>query len=267
MPVLEKFEAENQFQNTRTGMKKIVNVIMGLSVFLLFSVEGTMAGTPIDNQIYASLLEKNVRHKSVDYDGFKKDESMLDTYLNILSRTDTTTLSGNDLFAFYINVYNAFTIKLVLSKYPGINSIKEIGGFFSNPWSKKFIPLNARTVSLDYIEHEILRPKFKDPRVHFAINCASKSCPKLLNKPYEGSILESQLDDQARDFINDKKNNYIKQDTLYISKIFKWFKEDFNDNPLSFIKRYADKDFKEALMSSNDKLNIAYLHYEWSLNR
>ncbi len=248
-------------------MQIIFKSIIGLSVLLLFFAEITLAASPIDNQIYASLLKQHVRHKSVDYDGFKTDENRLDEYLEILSQTDTATLSGNDLFAFYINVYNAFTIKLVLSKYPGINSIKEIGGFFSNPWSKKFIPLNARTVSLDYIEHEILRPKFKDPRVHFAINCASKSCPKLLDKPYEGSILEDQLDAQAREFINDKKNNFIKQDTLYISKIFKWFKEDFNDNPLSFIKRYADKDLKEALISSTDKLKIAYLHYEWSLNR
>jgi len=240
---------------------------MGLSVLLLFFAESTMAAPPIDNQIYASLLTQHVRDNRVDYDGFKKDESMLDEYLDILSQTDAATLSGNDLFAFYINVYNAFTIKLVLTKYPGINSIKEIGGFFSNPWNKKFIPLNARTVSLDYIEHEILRPKFKDPRIHFAINCASKSCPKLLNKPYEGSILEDQLDAQAREFINDKKNNFIKQDTLYISKIFKWFKEDFNDNPLSFIKRYADKDLKEMLVASENNLSIAYLHYEWSLNR
>jgi len=88
-----------------------------------------------------------------------------------------------------------------------------------------------------------------------------------LNKPYEGSILEDQLDAQAREFINDKKNNFIKQDTLYISKIFKWFKEDFNDNPLSFIKRYADKDLKEMLVASENNLSIAYLHYEWSLNR
>jgi len=248
-------------------MHKILKSIMGLSVLLLFFAESTMAAAPIDNQIYASLLTQHVRDNRVDYDGFKKDESVLDEYLDILSQTDAATLSGNDLFAFYINVYNAFTIKLVLTKYPGINSIKEIGGFFSNPWNKKFIPLNARTVSLDYIEHEILRPKFKDPRIHFAINCASKSCPKLLNKPYEGSILEDQLDAQAREFINDKKNNFIKQDTLYISKIFKWFKEDFNDNPLSFIKRYADKDLKEMLVASENNLSIAYLHYEWSLNR
>jgi len=156
-------------------MHKILKSIMGLSVLLLFFAESTMAAAPIDNQIYASLLTQHVRDNRVDYDGFKKDESMLDEYLDILSQTDAATLSGNDLFAFYINVYNAFTIKLVLTKYPGINSIKEIGGFFSNPWNKKFIPLNARTVSLDYIEHEILRPKFKDPRIHFAINCASKS--------------------------------------------------------------------------------------------
>ena len=97
--------------------------------------------------------------------------------LSILSKTDAQALSGSKRFSFYLNVYNAFTIKLVLTKFPGINSIKEVEGFFSNSWSKKFILIQGRRVSLDYIEHDILRPEFKDARVHFAINCASKSCP------------------------------------------------------------------------------------------
>ena len=221
----------------------------------------------IDNQIYASLLKKHVINNRVNYDGFKKNEQLLDEYLAILNRADVKSLSGNKLFAFYINAYNAFTIKLILTKYPGINSIKEIGNFFSNPWSKKFILLQGRTVSLDHIEHDILRPKFKDPRVHFAINCASKSCPPLRNEPYEGKTLENQLDDQARKFINDKKNNFIKEDTLFTSKIFKWFKEDFSNNPLLFIKRHASKELKEKLNSAGNNIKIYYLDYDWSLNR
>ena len=233
----------------------------------MFFANPCMATDTIDNQIYASLLKKHVINNRVNYDGFKKDKKLLDEYLAILSHTDTRSLSGNNLYAFYINVYNAFTIKLILTKYPGINSIKEIGGFFSNPWSKKFILLRGRTVSLDHIEHNILRPKFKDPRVHFAINCASKSCPALLNEPYEGKTLETQLDNQSRKFINDKKNNFIKEDTLFTSKIFKWFKEDFSDNPLLFIKRHASGDLKEKLNSSGENIKINYLNYDWSLNR
>ncbi len=237
----------------------------GLLFLLFFSRAGAMES--VDNQIYASLLKKHVKGKTVDYDGFKQDERLLDVYLSQLSNTRADTLSPNHKFAFYINAYNAFTIKLVLTRYPGINSIKEIGGFFSNPWSKKFITLKKKTVSLDYIEHKILRPEFKDPRVHFAINCASKGCPRLRDEPYEGDILDDQLDAQAREFINDERNTFIKADRLFISKIFKWFKDDFSGNPLSFIRRYASRELREKLNASGENMTIHYLDYDWSLNR
>lgn len=247
----------------QTGFKTIVIMLSG---FLLIAPQLAAKGS-VDNDIYAVLLKKHVANKRVNYDGFKTDENRLDQYLTILTQTDVKSLSRNDAFAFYINAYNAFTIKLILTKYPGINSIKEIGGFFSNPWSKKFIVLQKMTVSLDYIEHKILRPQFKDPRVHFAINCASKSCPQLLNKPYEGDILESQLNNQAKIFINDKHNNFFKDNTLFISKIFNWFKDDFSDNPLGFIRQYASGNLKEDLDTVRENIKIRYLDYDWSLNR
>ena len=238
-----------------------------IMVCSLFSGSFSLARDDIDNTVYALLLKKHVINKRVNYDGFKRDEALLDNYLTILSETDVKSLTGNRRFAFYINAYNAFTIKLVLTKFPGINSIKEIGGFFSSPWSKKFILLQGRRVSLDYIEHDILRPEFKDPRVHFAINCASKSCPSLLNEPYESSILESQLDNQAKKFINDPKNTFFKGDTLFISKIFQWFKKDFSDNPLLFIQQYASIKLKEKFNLQKGSMTIRYLDYDWSLNR
>jgi len=238
-----------------------------ITVLVLFSNSFSIAKGDVDNSIYALLLKKNVIDNRVYYDGLKKDEALLDKYLTILSNTDVKSLTGNRRFAFYINAYNAFTIKLILTRFPGINSIKEIGGFFSNPWSKKFILLQGRKVSLDYIEHDVLRPEFKDPRVHFAINCASKSCPPLLNAPYESNILENQLDNRARKFINDPKNTFFKGDTLFISKIFKWFKEDFSDNPLLFIQQYASIEIKEKLNLRKGSMTIRYLDYDWSLNR
>ncbi|NOX35708.1 MAG: DUF547 domain-containing protein, partial [Deltaproteobacteria bacterium] len=141
------------------------------------------------------------------------------------------------------------------------------GGFFSNPWSIKFISLQGRTVSLDHIEQDILRTEFKDPRVHFVINCASKSCPPLLNEPYEGRDLEDQLNTRAKEFINDKKNIFIKGNTLFTSRIFKWFEEDFSDNPLGFIKSFASGKLKEKLSASGKNIKIGYLSYDWSLNR
>ena len=250
-------------------MQKGLKYIAGLSVLFLFFTGHTMALAKegANDHIYSLLLKKYVTNKSVNYDGFKKDEKLLDEYLAILSSTNVKLLSKKSLFAFYINAYNAFTIKLVLTKYPGINSIKEVGNFFSNPWNKKFILLQGKTITLDHIEHKILRPKFKDPRIHFAINCASKSCPPLRNEPYKEGTLESQLNDQTRKFINDKKNTFIKKNTLFISKIFKWFETDFSDNPILFIKRYAFEELKEKLDSSGKNIKISYLNYDWTLNR
>jgi hypothetical protein len=236
------------------------NRILIFSILILFFTGHAMANENIDNSIYASLLKKHVHKNRVNYDGFKKDEKLLDEYLAVLSRIDANSLNRNARFAFYINVYNANTIKLILTKYPGINSIKEIGGFFSNPWKQKFISLKKRIVTLDHIEHGILRPEFKDPRVHFAINCASKSCPPLRNEPFEAKKLEKQLDDQAKNFINDNNHNFIKGNTFYTSKIFKWFEDDFSDDPLLFIKRYTSEEFRE-------NIKIEYLDYDWSLNR
>ena len=245
--------------------------VSGLIILFLVSTilisTGASAMEMEESRIYTLLLKRHVAKDRVNYNGFKTDENLLDKYLDSLSRTKISSLSEKDQFAFYINAYNAFTIKLVLTKYPGINSIKEISGFFSNPWNQKFIVLQDKTVSLDYIEHKILRPRFKDPRIHFAINCASKSCPPLRGEPYDGDRLDSQLDNQARQFINNKKNTFIKEDTLFISKLFKWFEDDFSDNPLIFIRHYAGIKLKQELDSLKGKRSINYLYYDWSLNQ
>ncbi|MFN2436661.1 MAG: DUF547 domain-containing protein [Desulfotignum sp.] len=223
----------------------------------------------MDNRIWANLLKKHVTDGRVDYDGFKQDEAELDRYLAILSATDPADLSHQHQFAFYINAYNAFTVKLILTRYPGINSIKEISSFFSNPWNKKFIPLNGFKVSLDHIEHDMLRNRFKDPRIHFAINCAARSCPPLSNMPYEGDTLETRLEEQTRQFINHFGNIFLKDNTLFVSRIFKWFEDDFSGNPLGFIRQYADNPLKQALenASARGDIHLEYLHYDWTLNR
>ena len=245
-------------------MKYIVGTLLCL-FFAGFVGTGQAAG--VDNRIYKTLLEKHVKKGRVSYDGFKADERLFDQYLAVLSATDPAQLTRNHKFAFYINAYNAFTIKLILTKYPDINSIKEIGSFFSNPWSKKFISLNGRTVSLDFIEHDVLRPQFKDPRIHFAINCAAKSCPPLLDRPYEGDKIETQLDEQTKAFINNPKSTFVKENTLFLSKIFDWFEEDFNDNPLGFVRMYAGDRLKKELDNAGPEIKLNYLYYDWTLNR
>lgn len=241
--------------------------IMGLGLVMGLMLSPSTAAAQVDNSIYANLLGRHLKKNRVNYDGFKRDEALLDNYLSILSATDVDRLSHNERFAFYINAYNAFTIKLILTKYPGINSIKEIGSFFSSPWGIKFISLGGQTVSLDTIEHDFLRPVFKDPRIHFAINCASKGCPPLFDRPYEGQTLEAQLNTMTRAFINDPKRTFIKDNTLFVSKIFKWFEEDFNDAPLRFIRQYADPEFKKKLDTIDPEVKLSYLDYDWTLNR
>lgn len=219
-----------------------------------------------DHGLYAELLSRYVKKGVVDYQGFKDEEDKLVQYLQVLERTDTEKLSRNDRFAFYINAYNAWTIKLILGAYPGVKSIKDLGTLFRSPWKKQIARIDNEIISLDYIEHQILRPEFKDPRVHFAINCASKSCPPLRAEPYEGKSLNRQLDQMAEDFINDPARNRLEGSVLYASNIFNWFAEDFNGDITGFFMRYAKGDLRTRLKARRHEIKIKYLDYDWSLN-
>jgi hypothetical protein len=203
--------------------KLIVRVVLwacffsGTTIFLA----PAWSDVTVNHTLYVELLEKYVQNGSVDYRGFKDEEVKLDQYLKFLEVTDTKKLSRDEQFAFYINAYNAWTIKLILTGYPGIKSIKDLGGIFKCPWKKQIVRINGDIITLDHIEHDILRPGFKDPRVHFAINCASKGCPPLRPEPYRANILEQQLDEMTRAFINDSRRNRLEGRTLYASRIFK----------------------------------------------
>jgi len=224
------------------------------------------AAVPVDHNIYAELLEKHVRAGIVDYQGFKSDESRLDEYLKILERVNPTDLSRDEQFAFFINAYNAWTIKLILTGYPGIDSIKDLGNLLKGPWKMKIARIDGKILTLDDIEHEILRPRFKDPRVHFAVNCASKGCPPLHSEPYEGSMLDLQLEEVTRGFINDPARNRLVDRILYVSRIFKWFSKDFDNDVVGFFVQYAEKDLKERLIAEGKRIKVKYLDYDWSLN-
>lgn len=247
------------------SLKFIFLFLLGLYLFLASATSG-WAGEAADQSLYGELLNKYVKNGLVDYQGFKNEENTLDKYLKILENTKVDNLSRDEQFAFYVNVYNGWTIKLVLSGYPGIKSIKDLGNIFKTPWQKKIVRINGEVMTLDDVEHKILRAQFKDPRVHFAVNCASKSCPPLISEPYSGSKLDQQLDHSTRAFINDPRGNYLKGNKLYVSKIFKWFPEDFDDDIVGFFLKYAEGDFKKELEARKNKIKIKYLHYDWSLN-
>ncbi|MFC1867536.1 DUF547 domain-containing protein [Thermodesulfobacteriota bacterium] len=226
----------------------------------------SLSSEAVDHGIYGKLLKRYVMDGVIDYSGFKDEEEMLNRYLKVLESIRSDNLSGHEQFAFYINAYNACTIKLVLSEYPGIESIKDLGSIFKSPWEKKICRIDGKLITLDDIEHRILRPRFKDPRIHFVVNCASKSCPPLRSEPYEESRLDQQLNEMTVKFINDSKNNYLEDNTLYVSRIFKWYAEDFNEDVAGFFLKYAMGDLKKRLESNKEEISVKYLKYDWSLN-
>ena len=222
----------------------------------------------------------NATSTQVDYAGFKADQAQLRSYLNALSQVSQAEFNAwpkSKQLAFLINAYNAWTIELILTRYPKIDSIKELGSFFSSPWSKEFIPLLGETRSLDNIEHTLIRGSdtFKEPRIHFAVNCASIGCPALRGEAYNATHLDAQLEEQTTRFLADTTRNYIKEDKLHLSSIFKWYKEDFEQgfrgaHSLSeFILLYSDAlnltNNQIAKIKAN-KVAINFLDYDWALN-
>ena len=209
-------------------------------------------------QDWELLLQKHVTPNGiVDYIGFKKDITKFNLFLTELSNTKiNSTWTKEDKMAYWINVYNAFTIKLVVYNYP-VRSIKEI----DNPWKQSFFKINGKMMSLDQVEHEILR-KFNDPRIHFAINCASASCPRLIQIAYTSENLYRLLERQTKEFINDPFYNTITNYTVNVSKIFSWFKKDFKDYSGSvenFINQYSS-------IKINNQKEKGFKNYDWSIN-
>lgn len=240
--------------------------VVTLAVLFLTLCIWTASAAAVGHTSYTDLLTQYNRNGNVDYAGLKKDEARLDEYLDQLAKIDPEDLSRDERFAFYANAYNAWTIKLILTGYPGVGSIKDLGSLFRSPWKKKFVKLGGKVITLDHIEHDILRPQFKDPRVHMAVNCASKSCPPLWSEPFTGSRLNDQLNTATRNFINNPGFNRLEGNTLYVSRIFKWFSEDFDDDVIGFVEKYAEGELKRNITANRSAIEVEYLDYDWSLN-
>jgi hypothetical protein len=224
------------------------------------------AAAPPDSSLYAGLLERFVRQGLVDYQGLSQDEAILDAYLEVLSRIEPESLTPNHELAYWINAYNAWTLKLILTAYPNISSIKDLGSFLRSPWKMQFVKVGERTLTLDTIEHDIIRPKFADPRIHFAINCAALSCPPLWPEPFDGDRLNEQLDAAVVTFINDPEKTYLQNNRLFVTRIFKWFAKDFDGGPKNFVLRYAKGELAANLNANQNNIHIIYQGYDWSLN-
>jgi hypothetical protein len=237
---------------------------------------------------WTALLKKNVvvldggRSTQVRYAGMAAERAALKAYLAALSSVDTATFNGwsrTAQMAFLINAYNAFTVELILTRYPDLQSIKDLGSFLQSPWKKAFVPLLGETRSLDGIEQGLLRQrgKYDEPRIHFAVNCASIGCPPLREEAYVGERLDAQLDDQAHRFMSDRQRNRWNPatDALEVSKIFDWYIDDFRmgwqgiTSTTAFFARYADlladaPGDRQRIRAQRE--TVRYLAYDWKLN-
>lgn len=215
------------------------------------------------------LLKKHVKAEGlVDYKGFISDKNKLEDYITLLGNTtpQKKKWSREEQLSFWINAYNAFTVKLIVDNYP-LKSIKNLNPVLSIPtvrsiWSKKIFVIGGEPISLDQIEHGILRKEFEEPRIHFAVNCASFSCPVLRAEAYLPEKINEQLEEQTVLFLNDSNRNIITADNPKISKIFSWFTKDFKKNGtvIDFLNQYVQD------VKIERGADIDYLNYDWKLN-
>lgn len=212
----------------------------------------------LDHSAWTELLQKHVNSNGdVAYKAFKKDREQLDEYLNMLSKNKPTKAwSVQEQLAYYINLYNAHTVALILDNYP-LKSIKDI----DSPWAKAIVPVGNKELSLGGIENSILR-KMNEARIHFAINCASISCPKLLNQAYTAAKIDEQLDKVTREFINSDKNE-ISENSAKLSSVFDWYKIDFVTEESNSIREYINQ-YSETKINRGTK--ISFKDYNWNLN-
>lgn len=254
----------------------------------LFSVGlfGFASATPVDQQYSAldTLLHKHVHwlpdnvQSRTDYAGLKADHAALNKVLvelGGLTQAEFDQWTAPQQMAFLINAYNAYTLELILTKYPDIKSIKDLGSLVQSPWKKKFFKLLGSERNLDWIENDMLRVRYKDPRVHVGINCASIGCPALRPESYTSAKLDAQLDDGMARFLSDRTRNRVRDGKLEVSAIFKWFGEDFEKGNKGFSKvvdvfaRYASQMSDDPAIQvalRNKTLAVGYLGYDWDLN-
>ncbi|WP_028584888.1 DUF547 domain-containing protein [Desulfogranum mediterraneum] len=259
-----------------------------VSLFTLFTLHSlvSQATAAVDHSPWDRLLNTHVRvldqgrATQVDYSGFSRDRQQLTAYLHQLqglSREAFEHLSAPEQLAFLINAYNAWTVELILSRYPDLRSIRELGSFFQSPWKKAFIPLLGKKRSLDEIEHELIRGngRYREPRIHFAVNCASIGCPALQAAAYQGARLEEQLEESTRLFLQDRSRNRFRQGILELSAIFRWYRSDFEqgwrgaDSLGQFLALYASElglSPGEQSRLAAGELPLRFLDYDWHLN-
>ena len=265
--------------NKRNRLKKILmRVLITLIIVLLGATilfkscavkKYNSTSQPVTHELWTTLVQKHVSEKGqVNYKGFIQDSLLLNRYLDVLrsAHPNDRFWSQDERLAYWINAYNAFTVKLIVDNYP-VKSIKDIKSgipFINDVWEINFIEIEGKSYNLNYIEHRIVRKRWKEPRIHAAFNCASFSCPRLRNEAFTADRLNEQLDDQMSYFINNPDKNQLDPDNPKMSKLFSnlWYGKDFKQTGLSkieFINQYAK-------IKINKNADVDYLDYKWNLN-
>lgn len=240
-----------------------------------------------DHSQWDSLLKKYVliidggKATQLDYDGMLTDRHALQIYLDKIATVERSEFDSwplDDQLAFLINTYNAWTVELILTEYPDLRSIRQIGFFPFSAWRRNIVQLFGENHSLDDVEHGMIRGWgiYQEPRIHFAVNCAAIGCPALRSEAYIGERLEEQLEDNTKLFLSDSSRNYSSYGQLYVSRIFDWYAEDFEsgwqgvDSVSEFLSGYAvELELSEAVISQlrDNAIRIRFLNYDWNLNR
>jgi len=263
---------------------------MGRLILFMAAVLASMSAFAFDHshKAWDDLLKKHVRLVSdgnasqVDYRAMLRDRAALNAYLGDVEKVTGAEFDGwskPQQQAFLINAYNALTVELILSRYPELKSIRDLGSFISKPWSRKFFTLFGKESYLDEIEHELLRKEgvYDEPRVHFAVVCASIGCPMLRNEAFTAEELDAQLGDAMKRFLSDRSRNRYntRTGTLEISKIFDWYGKDFSKGHKGFTSvkqalakhaaQLADKPDGQGVVREQ-KADVSFLEYDWTLN-
>lgn len=260
------------FSGVAASLLTTISVAMAQEKLDVFNTFDDNSETVVEHSDWGNFLGKFVRTQEdgltvVDYGAVsEQDHDTLKTYLSDLQAKDPTTLNRDEAFVYWVNLYNALTVDIILDNYP-LRSIRNIfSGIRPGPWQRQLATINGVKLSLDNIEHGILRKFWSDNRVHYAVNCASIGCPNLLDRPFTVVNLEEMLDAAARGYVNHPRGVRVENNRVIASSIYNWFQEDFGGNQsgvLEHLRQYANPETEEMLKNAR---KIHKFEYNWRLN-
>jgi hypothetical protein len=246
-----------------------------LIAMTIFASTSSTAAEP-DSKLWQELLAKHYDPaRGMDYKGLRQDKATLDRLRQQMAAVDVAALSRPEQLAYWINLYNVSVVGVVVDNYP-VESIRDVSTdpiIRLNVFKKPYVNVRGGTLSLDEVENKKIREGFKDPRIHFAINCAAESCPPIRPEPFTGARIDQQLDDQARKFLNGPHGVRLEGDgedlALHVTKILDWFKDDFETwggGTIPFLKRYLSPDKVKRIEAARGKADLEFDDYSWKLN-